>query len=233
MLNLKIRKHFLNKNISINLIGILKDFNYPINHLGISIKTLLDIVEGKHFFCKQLRKAKNPLIIIGSEFILRKDSLLIQNLIRKLAKYNYLLLNNNYLINFVHANIAQSNLCELGLNSNSNSILNLNNLKKNNEYFLINNNINDFNEKHNGFKQLLCSLNTHRFENDIKFKYNLPINSFYERNSLNVNIEGFIQKGFKSKSSLELSRNSEDIFKGIISIDKDIKKIKNQLFTKK
>lgn len=233
MLNLKIRKHFLNKNISINLIGVLKDFNFTVNHLGISIKTLLDIVEGKHFFCKQLRKAKNPLIIIGSEFILRKDSLLIQNLIRNLAKNNYLLLNNNYFINFVHANIAQSNLCELGLNSNTNSIINLNNFQKKFECFFINNNINELKKKKNNLENLLCSLNTHRFENDVNFKYNLPINSFYERNSLNINIEGLVQKGFKSKSSLELSRNSEDVFKGIISIDNSIRKIKNQLFTKK
>lgn len=235
MLNLKLRKHFLNKNVSLNLIGTLKDFNYPLTHLGISLKILIDIVEGRNSFCKQLRKAKNPLIIIGSEFISRTDSLLIQNLFKILVKKNYLLLNNNYLINFVHSNIAQSNYCELGLKSSAYSVIYKNNFQKNNkkDFIIINNNINNFKKKKLISKNLLCSLNTHRFENDINFKYNLPINSFFERNSILINTEGLIQKAFKSKSSLKLSRNSEDIFKGIISIDNNLKKTHNKLFTKK
>ena len=235
MLNLKLRKHFYNKNVSINLIGTYTDLTYPINHLGNSIKTLINIVEGKNSFCKQLKKAKNPLIIIGSEFALRVDSTLIQNLIRFLSKKVVLALKNQIGINFVHSNISQAHFCELGLGLNAKSKSYLINQKKDiisNKDLLIANNINDISKKLFVNNNFFCSLNTHRFEHDQLFQYKLPINSFYERDSLNVNIEGVVQKGFKSKTPLICARNSEDIFRGIIALDQNLK-LKKIYFTKK
>ena len=112
MLNLKLRKHFYNKNVSINLIGTYADLTYPINHLGNSIKTLINIVEGKNSFCKQLKKAKNPLIIIGSEFALRVDSTLIQNLIRFLSKKVVLALKNQIGILFQKTRPIHRKTCQ-------------------------------------------------------------------------------------------------------------------------
>lgn len=234
MLNLKLRKHFFNKNVSVNLIGTFVNLNYPIIHLGNSVKTLINIIEGKNSFCKQLKKAKNPLIIIGSEFCLRADSTLIQNLIRFLSKKNILILNNNIGINFVHSNITQAHFCEIGMALNAKSKSFLIDKKKiliNND-LLIANNINDISKNLLINNNFFCSLNTHRFDNDSLFQYKLPINSFYERDSINVNIEGVVQKGFKSKTSLIFARNSEDIFRSIISLDQNLNS-KKGYFTKK
>ena len=192
-------------------------------------KTLLNIVEGKNSFCKLLRKAKNPLIIVGSEFVLRKDSNVIQNLLRMLSKKNLLLLNTKFNLNFVHANITQTHFSELALNSNAKS--SVYNINKNNKFFFIDNNINEYLIQNNAN---YCSLNTHRFEYDNKYKYLLPINSFYERNSLNINVEGVVQKAYKVKTPLNLSRNSEDIFRAIFSLNLEKNLHKNvQIFTKK
>lgn len=237
MLNLKIRKHFYNKNISINLIGTYADLTYPVNHLGNSLKTLLNIVEGKNNFCKTLRKAKNPLIIVGSEFASRIDSKVIQNLLRFLAKKTFLNLNNKINLNIVHSNIAQSHYCELGLNSNSKSIVHLlnKNLVSNKENLVVfANNLNDISVKKLKNLNFFCLMNTHHLEKENLFKYILPINAFYERNSININIEGSVQKGFKSKTSLNLSRNSEDILRSIFLIENaKLNLKKNKLFTKK
>ncbi len=235
MLNLKLRKHFFNKNVSINLIGTYADLTYPINHLGNSIKTLINIVEGKNSFCKQLRKAKNPLIIVGSEFALRLDAKLIQNLIRFLSKKSIVVFKNFIGLNFVHSNITQSHFCELGLSVNAKSKSYLISSKKqaiSQNDLLIANNITEISKKIFKNNNFFCSLNTHRFENDQLFEYNLPINSFYERDSLNINVEGVVQKGFKSKTPLISARNSEDIFKALISLDTNVKNKKNY-FTKK
>jgi NADH dehydrogenase/NADH:ubiquinone oxidoreductase subunit G len=235
MLNLKLRKHFFNKNVSINLIGTYADLTYPINHLGNSIKTLINIVEGKNSFCKQLRKAKNPLIIVGSEFALRLDAKLIQNLIRFLSKKSIVVFKNFIGLNFVHSNITQSHFCELGLSVNAKSKSYLISSKKqaiSQNDLLIANNITEISKKIFKNNNFFCSLNTHRFENDQLFEYNLPINSFYERDSLNINVEGVVQKGFKSKTPLISARNSEDIFKALISLDTNVKNKKNS-FTKK
>ena len=235
MLNLKLRKHFFNKNVSINLIGTYADLTYPINHLGNSIKTLINIVEGKNSFCKQLRKAKNPLIIVGSEFALRLDAKLIQNLIRFLSKKSIVVFKNFIGLNFVHSNITQSHFCELGLSVNAKSKSYLISSKKqaiSQNDLLIANNLTEISKKIFKNNNFFCSLNTHRFENDQLFEYNLPINSFYERDSLNINVEGVVQKGFKSKTPLISARNSEDIFKALISLDTNVKNKKNY-FTKK
>ena len=236
MLNLKIRKHFYNKNISINLIGAYSDLTYPVNHLGNSLKTLVNIVEGKNNFCKLLRKAKNPLIIVGSEFALRIDSKVIQNLFRFLAKKTFLNLNNKVNLNVVHSNLVQNHYCDLGLNSNPKSIVNLFNknfnLNLNNNYFF-SNNLNEISNKNFNKINSFCSMNTHHLEKENLFKYNLPINTFYERNSININVEGLVQKGFKSKTALNLSRNSEDILRAIFLIESQSNLKKNKLLTKK
>ena len=70
---------------------------------------------------------------------------------------------------------------------------------------------------------------------DPKFgkRYNFPITSFFERNGLNINIEGTVQKSIKSVSLIEpIARNSEDIFRAIIFLDKKNKN-KQYLLTKK
>lgn len=81
MLNIRLRKQFFNKEILIGYIGSVVEFTFPTTHLGNSSKILLEIAEGKHFFCQKLRKAKKPLIIFGSEIGFRQDSQTLQNLL--------------------------------------------------------------------------------------------------------------------------------------------------------
>jgi len=218
-LNLRIRKHYIKRNISINLIGSFIDLTYPINHLGSSIKTLLNITEGKNSFCKKIRKSLNPMFIIGSEIGLRIDYKTIQKLLMFLNKKSFLLLKNNFNLNYVHSNIAQSNYCELGLNSNSKSKIYLINKKKLFNIHFIENNTNDYKFKDKK-KDFFLSLNTHQLSNEHSFKYLVPINSFYERAGLNINIEGIIQKSYKIITPFHESRNSEDVFRAIFFSNK-------------
>ena len=222
MLNLKLRKHYFNQEIPIYLIGSFVDLSYPVIHLGNSLKTLLEIVEGKNSFCKKLRKSKNPLIIIGTEFTSRIDSLTIQNILRFLSKKNFFLFKNYmFNLNIVHLNITQSNYCALGLNSNAKSIVYLWNKYlidySNKKINIIANNL-DQNYIKNNLNYFL-SLNTHQYNKDFLFLNRLPIKSFFERNSIHVNTEGLVQQNFQSTTPLNLSRNSEDILKGIIFLN--------------
>ena len=233
MLNLKIRKHFFNKNIPLFLVGNFVNLTYYYTHLGNSLKTLINILEGKNSFCKHLRKAKNPLIIIGSEFTLRLDGAVFQNLIRFLSKKSFIISNTAINVNFVNLNISQMHACELGAVSNAKSEVHLlNSLKKEKKIGLICNNLNYLDKSIIKNPIFFSSLNTHRFEQDYLFNYILPINSFYERDSLNVNLEGIVQKGFKSKTTLNLSRNSEDVFRSIIFLDKILNTKRNNFLKK-
>ena len=55
MLNVKIRKQFFNKEILVGFIGVFSNFIYPVQHLGTTTKTLFQLAEGRHFFCKNLK----------------------------------------------------------------------------------------------------------------------------------------------------------------------------------
>jgi NADH dehydrogenase (ubiquinone) Fe-S protein 1 len=63
MLNVRLRKRFLEGGFNIGLIGNPQNLTYDYTHLGTSTKTLLDLAEGKHSFCKTLLKSKKPMII--------------------------------------------------------------------------------------------------------------------------------------------------------------------------
>ena len=233
MLNVRIRKQVLKNNITVGLIGPAANLTYKTNHLGSSTKTLINISEGKHWFCKALRQAKNPLIIVGSEFTQRKDVGAINNLIRFISKKSFVNLKNYNGLNFTHPNISQINACELGIKSGYNSKLNLinKNIKDQNHFnstFLLN--IDDFNPKFLNKDNTICSLNTHKLDNSQSlFKYLIPVTGHYEKNSLNFNSEGRLQKSFKSVSPYVDARNSEDFFKVVGKLNE--KYVSNKRFS--
>ena len=86
MLNVKIRKQFFNKEILVGFIGVFSNFIYPVQHLGTTTKTLFQLAEGRHFFCKNLKYAKYPLLILGAEVGYRFDYKSIFNLIKFVGK---------------------------------------------------------------------------------------------------------------------------------------------------
>ena len=233
MLNVRIRKQILQQNITVGVVGSPANLTYKVNHLGSSTKTLIDISEGKHWFCKSLRQAKKPLIIVGNEFTQRKDEGAITNLIRFIGKKSFINLKNFNGLNYVHVNMSHINACELGIKAGPYSKLNSNNTNKFNSALLLN--VNNFDKKYYDSKTTICSLNTHNLSNSQHLiKYLVPVTGHYEKNSLNLNSEGRLQKSFKSVSPNQNSRNSEDFFKVLAKLnEKTLNKNISQYFTNK
>ena len=75
IINTRIRKHLLNKNIPIGLIGEKFDLTFDYEYLGNDLNILKSISDGENNFCKILGKAKKPMIIIGQSVLNRDDSL--------------------------------------------------------------------------------------------------------------------------------------------------------------
>jgi NADH dehydrogenase/NADH:ubiquinone oxidoreductase subunit G len=228
MLNLKIRKHYFNKELLVGYIGPVTNLTYPVLHLGNSLTTLITIAEGKHKFCQNLRNAKKPLIIFGSELGFRLDIKVLENLGRFISKKNFLMLKNFCGFNILHQHIAQTHLCNLGLNINAKSFLyslnyefqNLNSnkiefLNKKKDFFFIQN-VSDLNSKN---IPSIFFFNTHKNTQNVKVnsitqnQYIFPIKTFFEKDSLLINIEGRVQNHNKVLSSLKDVRNAENYFK--------------------
>ena len=79
MLNTDVRQegsilniHLINRlkkgNFEIASIGPKNNYTYPVENLGLTVDVLINIIQGKHSFCKKIKKAKNPIIIVGNNF---------------------------------------------------------------------------------------------------------------------------------------------------------------------
>ena len=69
VLNARIRKAYINNNCKIGLIGPKIDLTYKYLHLSNNLNTLNEILNGTSEFFDILKKAKKPMIIVGTSAI--------------------------------------------------------------------------------------------------------------------------------------------------------------------
>lgn len=85
-LNLRLRKIFRQGTIEFASIGANFSTTFPIQHIGLTSKVLVSLVEGTNPLCKKLARAKNPVIICGSNLLKRHDSLGLLTALKSLAR---------------------------------------------------------------------------------------------------------------------------------------------------
>ena len=85
VMNARIRRLYLNKQVPIAHIGPELDLTYPVEHLGDDMAVLETLASGKHPFAKQLKKAKKPMIIVGMGALRRGDGGAVMALCHQLA----------------------------------------------------------------------------------------------------------------------------------------------------
>lgn len=112
LLNVRLKKRIRAGNFIKASIGLRDNLTYSNDSLGNSIKTLIEISEGKHSFCRDLVKAKKPFVVLGSAIKKRLDSKALSSLIEKLSKYSKVVDEDWLGINFLsaQANTVGSNL---------------------------------------------------------------------------------------------------------------------------
>jgi hypothetical protein len=59
--------------LKVAVIGTPNDLTYDYMHLGSSTDLLKEIASGKHPFAERFKKAKMPMILVGSGLLERKD----------------------------------------------------------------------------------------------------------------------------------------------------------------
>jgi NADH-quinone oxidoreductase subunit G len=85
VLNARIRKRWRSGNFPIGLIGERADLTYGYDYLGAGPDTLAELAAGRHAFADTLKKAKHPLILVGSGALARPDGAAIAALAAKAA----------------------------------------------------------------------------------------------------------------------------------------------------
>ena len=68
------------------MVGPKVDLTYDYDHLGESASVLAELASGNHPFAQRLAKAKNPVVIVGSECLQRQDGAAIFAQVQKIAE---------------------------------------------------------------------------------------------------------------------------------------------------
>jgi len=114
VLNARIRKAYLQNDCKIGLIGKNINLNYNFVHLSDSIAHINEIHDGTSSFCKILKEAKNPLIIIGTSAINHEEG---QKVLKNCAEIAKKLPNSNEKfnpLNILHQDISRIGALDLG-----------------------------------------------------------------------------------------------------------------------
>jgi NADH dehydrogenase (ubiquinone) Fe-S protein 1 len=86
MLNVRLRKRFLEGNFKVATIGTPSDLTFKVNHLGTSLSTFAKVAEGRHPFSKHLAQAEKPVVIIGGHLLESADNQVAMNLLSHINK---------------------------------------------------------------------------------------------------------------------------------------------------
>ena len=86
VLNARIRKTWRASNLPIGVIGDAGELRYDYDLLGAGPETLKEVADPAHKFHKVLKRAKKPLIIVGSGAVARGDGMAVLGLAGKLAE---------------------------------------------------------------------------------------------------------------------------------------------------
>ena len=211
LLNVRLKKRIRMGNFTKASIGLYDDLTYNNQSIGNSLKTLLSIAEGNHFFCQKLVKAKTPFLILGSGLKKRIDGHTLNILIAKLSKVikivdedwlgvNFLPLSSNKVGEFL-LGVDSKNKQDfsqikyvycVGLNSLSNLLVNF----KNSDSFIV--------------VQSPFSDPSLQRGNLI-----LPSTAFSEKEGTFINLEGRVQKTRSVLPGPNLAKNDSIILRSL------------------
>nr|YP_010394521.1 NADH dehydrogenase subunit 11 [Phytophthora pluvialis]UXG56157.1 NADH dehydrogenase subunit 11 [Phytophthora pluvialis]DAZ88568.1 TPA_asm: NADH dehydrogenase subunit 11 [Phytophthora pluvialis]DAZ88958.1 TPA_asm: NADH dehydrogenase subunit 11 [Phytophthora pluvialis] len=217
ILNIHLINRLKKGNFKIAYIGNKIDFTYPIKHLGLTFKTLIDIILGKHSFCKMLKQAKNPLIIISENFLNQKNGFFLLSKLKNLT-----FIKNN--INFFNSQTSLINFFEITFTTSQKT---LNNSKL---YYLFNTNLQ---KKIKISKNNFIIYQGHHFTKDAQnSNLILPGLTFLEKNGMYINLEGFIQKTEQILNLTTEQRKDSVIYRNIYKFILNKNKLKLDSFFK-
>ena len=73
VLNARIRKRWRTGKLAVAIIGEKADLTYPCDYLGAGPETLAEVAAGRHAFAETMKKAANPMVIVGAGALSRAD----------------------------------------------------------------------------------------------------------------------------------------------------------------
>ncbi len=114
IINARIRKRFLTGGLKIGVVGPQVDLTYKTDYLGAGPDTLEALAAGKHAFCKVLKEAEHPMLIVGQGALARNDGAAVLAAARKIADGCGLIKDEWNGFNVLHTSAARVGGLDLG-----------------------------------------------------------------------------------------------------------------------
>jgi NADH-quinone oxidoreductase subunit G len=194
MLNVRIRKAYLNNNTKIISLNEIGDLTYPYVSLDGKTQTLRDIIENKNDISNEIIKSKKPIIIFGESFLNLKSAEYLF-----FALKDFLLKNDKFKENWNPLNLLSSNAATVGsldldIVDETNSLFEeLNNNKFKLIYLLGRDDLN-FKKK----DEFIIYQGSHGDKGAEIADIILPGSAYTEQSGHFTNLEGKIQKAYKA-----------------------------------
>lgn len=120
VINARIRKAVVHNRLLIAAIGPDANLNYEYEKLGQDTgKILLEILKGKHPYCKILEKVKKPMMILGSAMFSDESSKVLHNLCKSIAKMYGFITEEWNGFNILHNSAGAVGALDIGFVNNS------------------------------------------------------------------------------------------------------------------
>merc|ERR1719400_2707876 len=75
----------LGSELDLAMVGPKVDLTYDYDHVGETTEVLAQLADGSHPYCARLAKAKNPVVIVGSEALQREDGSSVMAHVQRIA----------------------------------------------------------------------------------------------------------------------------------------------------
>jgi len=210
MLNIRLRKQVTEGNLVVGYVGSSLDLTYEAFHLGTSRQSIYQILKGTHPFCKTLKKAKNPCIIVGSSVV---SISFINNIKRTLIRAVSSLNPINF--NILNDTASSTAFSEIGVKS-----LNKSELKDLNTLFLAGTDSVEQYRRLNR-KAFIIYIGSHYSVKGLEeADLILPSSLFIEKSCRYMNTEGKIQKTSRVRSTIGDSRTEWFLFRTLSYLSK-------------
>merc|ERR1712130_652002 len=83
--NARLRKCWIHNELNVAMVGPKVDLTYDYDHIGETTEVLAQLADGSHPYCARLAKAKNPIVIVGSEALQREDGASVMAHVQRIA----------------------------------------------------------------------------------------------------------------------------------------------------
>ncbi len=196
ILNSRIRKTYIKKNLPIYSIGDVGDLTYPYEFFENSTSVIKDILDNKHELSDKIKKSKNPLIILGQSILKHNSGIYVFEEIKKYLIKNNLTRDDWKPLNIISndaATVGALDLGIIGINS-SNDIFHKLEKNKFEILFLIGQDNLNF-KKNNEF---IIYIGSHGDRGASIADVILPSAAFTEQDGYYTNLEGRLQKCYKA-----------------------------------